>query len=90
MMSTYWQKLRLLNRDVRLYMAARTLIGLTVRGGVYAVVLNLYLLRLGYGPELIGLVNGAGSAVIALLSLPIGALGSRSSGAAPAGTRAGP
>lgn len=79
-MSTYWQRLRLLNRDVRLYMSTRTLIGLTVRGGVYAVVLNLYLLRLGYGPELIGLVNGASSAVTALLSIPIGLLGSRSTG----------
>lgn len=79
-MTTYWQKLRLLNRDVRLYMAARTLIGLTVRGGIYSVVLNLYLLRLGAGPELIGLVNGAGSTVTALLSLPLGALSGSSRG----------
>lgn len=79
-MSTYWQKLRRLNRDVRLYLVTRTLIGLTVRGGVYTVVLNLYLLRLGYGPELIGLVNGASSAVTAVLSLPLGALSSRSNG----------
>jgi MFS family permease len=76
-MSAYWQKLRLLNRDARLYLASRTLLGLAVRGGVYSVVLNLYLLRLGYGPELIGLVNGASSVMTALLSLPLGALGSR-------------
>lgn len=80
-MTTYWQKLRLLNRDARLYLAARTLIGLTIRGGVYSVVLNLYLLRLGAGPELIGLVNGAGSAMTALLSLPLGALSGGSYGA---------
>jgi len=86
-MSTYWQKLRLLNRDARLYLASRTLIGLTIRGGVSAVVLNLYLLRLGYGPELIGLVNGASSVMTALLSLPLGVLGSRESGRWSAGRR---
>ncbi len=45
--------------------------------GVYTVILNLYMLRLGYGTELIGLVNAAGLLSFALTSLPAGILGSR-------------
>jgi MFS family permease len=52
-------------------------VGFTVFGGIYTVLLNLYLLRLGYGPEFIGLVNGAGLLAGAVFSLPAGALGRR-------------
>ena len=45
--------------------------------GVYNVLLNLYLLRLGYGTEFIGLVNAAGLLAFAFTSLPAGILGSR-------------
>ena len=45
--------------------------------GIYAVLLNLYLLRLGYGTELIGLVNAAGLLAFAAASLPAGILGAR-------------
>jgi MFS family permease len=41
------------------------------------VVLNLYMLRLGYGPELIGVINSAGALAFALSCLPAGALGTR-------------
>ncbi|MFP3896415.1 MAG: MFS transporter [Anaerolineales bacterium] len=41
------------------------------------MVLNLYLLRLGYGPEFIGLFNGMSSLGFALSCLPAGALGAR-------------
>ena len=40
-------------------------------------LLNLYLLRLGYGTEFIGLVNAAGLLTFAFVSLPAGILGSR-------------
>ena len=76
MATTYVQNLRLLNRDVRLYFIAPALAGLC-RMGIYSVVFNLYLLRLGYDPEFIGLVNATGSVSYAVFSLPAGALGGR-------------
>ena len=74
---TYLDVLRDFNRDVRLYLVTTMLIGLTVDGGVYTVLFNLYLLRLGYGPEFVGLVNGSGMLVFALCCLPAGTLSGR-------------
>lgn len=76
-MKNYWQLVRGLNRDMRLYLLADGLSGFTVDGGIYAVVLNLYLLRLGYGAQFIGAVNGAGLLAYGLFSLAAGWLGSR-------------
>lgn len=45
--------------------------------GLQAVLLNLYLLRLGYGPEFIGPMIGLGQGVWAAMALPAGALGRR-------------
>ena len=45
--------------------------------GVYAVLLNLYLLRLGYDARFIGEVNSFGLFTFAIVSLPAGILGSR-------------
>jgi predicted MFS family arabinose efflux permease len=45
--------------------------------GLQAVLLNLYLLRLGFGLEFIGLLIGAGQLVWAVLALPAGAVGRR-------------
>jgi hypothetical protein len=44
---------------------------------IRAVLLNLYLLRLDYDAEFIGLVNGATALVFTLFCLPAGALGTR-------------
>lgn len=74
---TYLHVLRDFNRDVRLYLITTMLIGLTVDGGVYTVLFNLYLLRLGYGPEFVGLVNGSGMLVFALCCLPAGTFSGR-------------
>ena len=74
---TYLHVLRGFNRDVRLYLITTMLIGLTVDGGIYTVLFNLYLLRLGYGPEFVGLINGAGMLVFALICLPAGTFGGR-------------
>ena len=52
-------------------------VGIAVIPGIPAVVLNLYLLRLGYGPEFIGMFNGMSSLGFALSCLPAGALGMR-------------
>ena len=76
-MKHYWQLVRGLNRDMRLYLLADGLSGFTVDGGIYAVVLNLYLLRLGYGAQFIGAVNGVGLLAYGLFSLAAGWLGSR-------------
>jgi MFS family permease len=67
---------RLFSRDVRLFLVTAALVGLTW-DGMRAVLLNLYLLRLGYGPEFIGLLNGVGASAFALLCLPAGAMGTR-------------
>jgi len=72
----YHQNLRRLDRDVRLYLISTTLNGFTV-DGIATVLFNLYLLRLGYGPEFIGLVNAVGALVMASFSLPAGTVGHR-------------
>ena len=45
--------------------------------GIISVLLNLYLLRLGYGPEFIGLFNGTAWLIYTFSCLPAGALGAR-------------
>lgn len=45
--------------------------------GIYAVILNLYMLRLGYDTQFIGQVNSAGLIAFALMSLPAGLFGAR-------------
>ena len=72
----YLQALRLFNRNVRIFILSALLLGFAFFG-IYAVLLNLYLLRLGYGPTVVGLVNGLGFVAYALFSLPAGALGAR-------------
>ena len=62
--------------DVFRYLIASSLVGFSYFGFV-TVLLNLYLLRLGYGTDFIGLVNGSTALAFALSSLPAGALGSR-------------
>jgi MFS family permease len=73
----YIASLRLLGPIVGMYLLTVALVGFVVDGGVFAVLLNLYLLRLGYGPEQIGMVNAAGMLVFALTSLPAGFVGER-------------
>ena len=74
--TTYLQKLRLFSRDVRLYLISAALVGFCWMG-IYGVLLNLYLLRLGHGPEFVGLVNGAGFLAFAIFPVPAAALGRR-------------
>ena len=45
--------------------------------GIYSLLLNIYLLRLGYESEFIGLVNGLGPLMLAVFSLPAGAVSRR-------------
>lgn len=69
--------LRAFGPVVFLYLSAVALVGFAVDGGVYSVLLNLFLLRLDYGPEQIGMINSAGTLVFALASVPAGMLGER-------------
>lgn len=77
MRSETLQRLGVASPAIVRYLAAVALVGFAVDGGVYSVLLNLFLLRLGFGPEQIGLVNAAGTLVFALASLPSGVLGER-------------
>lgn len=73
---TYLRTLRRYNHDVRMYLLTAALIGFSYFG-VLTVLLNLYLLRLGYGTEFIGLAGASSALAFALCSAPAGALGSR-------------
>lgn len=77
MLMRFARDLRGLGPTVTRYLIATGLVGFAVDGGVYAVLLNLYLLRMDYGPAEIGLVNATGTFTFALASLPAGILGSR-------------
>lgn len=75
-MANYLKVLRLFSRDVRLFLITTALLGFSYFG-IYALLLNLYLHRLGYGPAFVGLVNAVGPFAFALCSLPAGALSQR-------------
>ena len=76
MVSAYLQKLSPFNRDVRLYLISSGLRGFA-GDGIRAVLLNLYLVRLGYGTEFVGLVNAAGALAFSVFCLPASTLGTR-------------
>lgn len=73
---SYTAALRGLSRNVRLVLLAAALQGFTI-SGIYGVLLNLFILRLGHGPEFVGLVNGSGLLASALFCLPASAVGRR-------------
>jgi MFS family permease len=56
---------------------ASALTGFALDGGIFAVIYNLYLLRLHYSPEAIGQINSAAEMTLAITALPMGMLGSR-------------
>ena len=76
MAKSYLQTIRGFNRDIRLFLLLFAAIGVGFFG-IYAVVFNLYLIRLGFGPEFIGLVNGSVFIFLAVFSVPAGWLGRR-------------
>jgi MFS family permease len=77
MIKDYISRLRMFSRDVRLLLVTSALLGFAVWGGIYAVLLNLYLLRLGYGPRFIGLVNSTGMLTVGVFALPVGVISAR-------------
>ncbi len=75
-MRAYWQTLHTLNRDARLLLFSHFLVGLSY-SGIYVVLFNLYLLRLDYRTEFIGLINGIAMMLHAFFCLPAGMVGGR-------------
>jgi MFS family permease len=76
MFTIYLRMLRLFSRDMRLFILTAALVSLAW-DGMRAVILNLYLLRLGYGPDFIGLLSGAGALAFALLCPIAGTMSTR-------------
>jgi MFS family permease len=72
----YWRGFGSMGRDARLWVAAWGL-GSFGGFGVLPVLLNLYLLRLGHGPGLIGLLQGLGQVGSLAMCLPGVAIGRR-------------
>lgn len=64
-------------RNILLYLTAIAMVGFTIDGGIYSVVYNLYLLRLGYEADFIGLIASISLAAFTLVSAPAGLLGGR-------------
>jgi MFS family permease len=65
-----------LHRDVRLILAVSTLMAISFFG-IQNLVKVLYVLRLGYGLEYIGLFNATGALAYMAMSLPSGMIGNR-------------
>ena len=77
MLLTLRNRWRSFTPDVRRHLVNAGVYGMTLDGGITTVIQNLYALRLGFGPELIGLINSLGLLVFAVLSLPSGRIGER-------------
>ncbi len=75
-MKTYLNTLKQFDTNLRYFFTATAVHGFAFFG-IYSLLLNLYLLRLGYGPEFIGIANGVGPIVLALASLPAGLISKR-------------
>lgn len=75
-LATYLRALGGLSRDVRLFMVSVVVSGVCYMG-LYFLLINLYLLRLGYGLEFIGVFVSTGAFSFAFFSLPAGMAGRR-------------
>lgn len=71
-----WRILRTFNNNIRRYLFVWALIGFSYFG-IQSVLLNLYLLRLGFGPSFIGMLIASGQLIWAVAALPAGAVGRR-------------
>lgn len=77
MVASYVHSMRGAHRNVRLLLTLSAILGFTIDGGIYTVILNLYILRLDFGPEFVGQVAFVANLVFALGSLVAGWLGGR-------------
>lgn len=77
MIADYLAMLRRFERNVRLYLVAGGVLGFTTAGGVFAVLMNLYVLRLGFDIQFVGLLNFCGAFSFAFCSFLAGTIGRR-------------
>lgn len=77
MLAAYGHTLRATNRNARTILLISAIMGLCIDGGIYAVILNLFVLRLNFGPEFVGQINSVANLTFAASSLAAGWLGSR-------------
>ena len=69
-MSNYLRSVRAFSRNARLYLAGTVLFGLMF--GLQYLFFNLYILKLGYDQEFVGLLASVPALVTAISALPIG------------------
>jgi len=74
MVKTYLQTLSRFSRTTRLFLLVSSLTTISYVG-IYVMLFNLYLLRLGYDLGQIGLINAAAQLGVAAFSIPAGILG---------------
>ena len=75
MLTAYRQSLRGSHRNVLLLFSVSALLSFSAEGGINTVIFNLYILRLGFGPDTVGLINGVATLFWASGSLLAGWLG---------------
>ena len=76
MIKEYYVAVRHLSRNARLFYASASLF-VFVFSGVYLVLFNLYMLRLGFDIPFIGFANALGTLTLGFVSLPAGIAGGR-------------
>jgi predicted MFS family arabinose efflux permease len=69
MTTSYWQRVRMIGRDAWIVIAGYAAFGFTWTG-VSGAILNLFYLRMGYGPQFVGLATGVTGLSFALAALP--------------------
>ena len=69
------QSLRGSHRNVLLLFSVSALLSFSADGGINTVLFNLYILRLGFGPDTVGLINGVATLFWAAGSLLAGWMG---------------
>ena len=73
--SPWLTALALFSHNAWLVLGSAFVMGFTIFGGIYSLLFNLYLLRLGYDLSFIGLVNAVALLGWALACLPAGSIG---------------
>lgn len=76
MFASYIAALRTYSRDVRIILVASAISSFTM-DGVFPVVFNLYILRMGFDAEFVGMVNAVGLLLFSVAALPAGSIGTR-------------
>ena len=77
MLTAYRDALRATQSNAQTILLITAIMGFTIDGGIYSVVLNLFILRLNFGPEFVGQLNSAANLIFAVGSLAAGWLGGR-------------